>query len=41
MYKIQDLGTDEMINERFYKRELSLVKKELNEQRAEGPEHGE
>ena len=47
MYKIQDLGTDEKINGRFYERELSLVKKRssemtvgpkpvLPEQRAEG-----
>ena len=31
MYKIQDMGTDEKINGRFYERELSLVKKYLPE----------
>ena len=35
MYKIQDMGTDEKINGRFYERELSLVRKNLPEQRAE------
>ena len=35
MYKIQDMGTDEKINGRFYERELSLVKKYLPQQ---GPE---
>ena len=35
MCKIQDIGRDEKINGRFYERELSLVKKEREEQ---GPE---
>ena len=32
------MGADEKINGRFYKRELSLVKRDREEQ---GPEHGE
>ena len=31
MYKIQNMGSGEKINGRFYKRELSLVKKKLSE----------